>query len=226
LWEPDVDQDIRTPLAIWGASGHAKVVADIIRCRNEFRVTAYYDPLRPEVDGTEFLGCPVLCSEDQLRGLLDSGVRHGIIGFGDCKARLKAAHRLQELGFALVLAKHPRASVARSALIGPGTVIAAGAVVAPGCVIGANVIINHGATVDHDCVVEDGVTVCPGAHIAGNVTIGRCVWVGIGSTIIEKLKVGAGSFIGAGALVTKDIPSGVMALGSPARIVKHLGESG
>uniref|UniRef100_UPI00256EB61A sugar O-acetyltransferase n=2 Tax=Duncaniella TaxID=2518495 RepID=UPI00256EB61A len=57
------------------------------------------------------------------------------------------------------------------------------------------------------------------------VTIGSNVWIGAGVTVLPGVTIGDGSVIGAGSLVTKDIPSGVLALGSPCRVVREITEA-
>ena len=54
------------------------------------------------------------------------------------------------------------------------------------------------------------------------VIIGDDVWVGCNCTILKGVKIGNGSIIGAGSVVTKDVPAGVMAAGNPARVIKNL----
>lgn len=49
--------------------------------------------------------------------------------------------------------------------------------------------------------------------------IGRDVWLGAGVTVLGGVSLGDGCVIGAGAVVTKDIPSGAIAIGVPARVV-------
>ena len=44
--------------------------------------------------------------------------------------------------------------------------------------------------------------------------------MGIGSTVINNIKIGKGSIIGAGATVIKNIPENVVAVGVPAKIIK------
>jgi acetyltransferase-like isoleucine patch superfamily enzyme len=45
------------------------------------------------------------------------------------------------------------------------------------------------------------------------------VWIGPNATILKGVRIGAGSWIEAGALVTRDIPPGVRVIGNPAQIV-------
>ena len=54
------------------------------------------------------------------------------------------------------------------------------------------------------------------------VIIGRNVWIGMNSIIIKGVTIGDNSIIGAGSVVTSNIPSNVIAAGSPARVVKEL----
>jgi UDP-perosamine 4-acetyltransferase len=45
--------------------------------------------------------------------------------------------------------------------------------------------------------------------------------VGIGATVIEKVRIGAGAFVGAGAVVIRDVPDNVVVAGVPARILRE-----
>jgi len=204
-------------LIIWGASGHAVVVADIIRCRGEFEIVGFLDDVNLGRKGEQFCTATILGGAEQLHLVKDRGVLHLIVAFGDCEARLRAAELVHSQGFELVTAVHPSAVVASDVVLGPGTVVAAGAVVNPSTVVGDNVIINTGATVDHHCNIAPGVHICPGVHLGGNVQIGRATWIGIGATIRDRVCVGAGALVGAGAVVVKDIPNQQRAWGVPAR---------
>ncbi len=57
------------------------------------------------------------------------------------------------------------------------------------------------------------------------VHIGRNCWIGAGSTILPGVTIGDNSVIGAGSLVTKDIPANVVAYGSPARVVREINDN-
>lgn len=54
------------------------------------------------------------------------------------------------------------------------------------------------------------------------VIIGNDVWVGANAVLLPGVKVGDFSVIAAGSIVTKDVPSGVVVAGNPAKIKKHL----
>ena len=53
-----------------------------------------------------------------------------------------------------------------------------------------------------------------------DVHIGANVWVGAGAVILPGVTIGENSVIGAGSVVTKDIPANVVAVGNPARVIK------
>jgi len=209
-------------LVIWGAAGHALVVADIIRLRGEFEIAGFLDDVDPTRAGTEFFGSSVLGGREQLESLKLQGINNLTFGIGNCAARLKLSGLAREKGFRFIAAVHPQAVVAGDAEVGPGTMIAAGAVINSGTRIGENAIINTSASIDHECVIEDAAHISPGVHLAGKVSVGRGAWVGIGATVVDGVKIGAGAMVGAGAVVLEDIPDGMLAFGVPARVIKKL----
>jgi UDP-N-acetylbacillosamine N-acetyltransferase len=206
------------PIAIWGASGHAMVVADIIRLRGKYRLAGFLDSVNPQRHHTLFDGAEILGGEEQLGEMQAKGIRQVIVAIGDCEARLRCAELARSKGFELVSAIHPSAVIASNVKIGAGTVVAASAVINPGSRIGENVIINTAATIDHECLIGDGAHISPGTHLAGKVTVGRGAWIGIGACVIQGISIGSASVIGAGAVVVKDIPDNVLAYGNPATV--------
>jgi acetyltransferase-like isoleucine patch superfamily enzyme len=54
------------------------------------------------------------------------------------------------------------------------------------------------------------------------VTIGDDVWIGFSAIILKGVTIGKGSIIGAGSLVTEDIPENVIVAGNPAKIIRDL----
>lgn len=54
------------------------------------------------------------------------------------------------------------------------------------------------------------------------VTIGNNVWLGGGAIVCPGVTIGDDTVVGAGSVVTRDLPAGVLALGSPARVVREL----
>lgn len=89
-------------------------------------------------------------------------------------------------------------------------------------------------TIGDDCFIGPNVSIYTACHStdpverntrkewAEPVTIGDNVWIGGSVTILPGVTIGDNVTIGAGAVVTRDIPSNVVAAGNPCRIIKHI----
>ena len=200
-------------LLVVGAGGHAKVVADLLLCQG-LQVGGFLDD-DPRTWGTTRLGLPVLGSLSTYVDYAPSGLAMGI---GDNASRERIVAQLGQAAQSLWrTALHPKATIAASARLGRGVVVAAGAVLNPDSVLGDFAILNTGATVDHDCNIGEYAHLAPGTHLSGGVSIGRGTLVGVGATIAPGCSVGEWAVIGAGAVVVSDIPDRVTAIGVPAR---------
>ena len=56
------------------------------------------------------------------------------------------------------------------------------------------------------------------------IDIGSDVWVGGGAIILPGVRIGSRTVIGAGSVVTRDIPDGVFAAGNPCRVIRTINE--
>jgi acetyltransferase EpsM len=211
----------RPQVVIWGAGGHALVVADILRLAGEYDILGFLDDRSPQRRGELFAGGRILGGREQLDTLLTGGV-HLLLAVGDCQARLSLARELGGRGLPFATAAHPRATLAADVRVGAGSVVAAGAVINPATRLGGHTIVNTCASIDHECIVDDGVHVAPGARLAGRVSVGRGTWVGMGAVVLPGVRIGAGTVIGAGAVVLHDVPDGLVAYGVPARVVRRV----
>lgn len=86
-------------------------------------------------------------------------------------------------------------------------------------VIGARTIIMQLSHVAHDCKLGTDVTLAVGTILGGYVTIGDGSKLGLNSTVLPYRKIGSGCTIGAGAVVTSNVPDGETWAGNPARPV-------
>lgn len=91
-----------------------------------------------------------------------------------------------------------------------------------GLKIDDHVAIAHGCSIlclqhRHD---KPGELIKTSGHTCAKVTIGRDVWLGADVKIMPGLTIGQSSVIGAGTVVTKDIPEYAVAAGVPARVIK------
>ncbi|HBG05063.1 MAG: serine acetyltransferase [Geobacteraceae bacterium GWC2_58_44] len=202
---------------VFGASGHAKVVIDIIERQGSFDIAFLVDD-NVNVTGRTVSGYPVIGGKG---ALLASGIRRGIVAIVCNDARYSVVRWCERKGFELVSAVHPGAHVARDVPIGVGSVVMAGAVINSDSSIGRYVIINTRAGIDHDCCISDGAHVAPGVSLCGTVGIGELTFVGAGATVIQNISIGNNVVVGAGATVISDVPDRVLVLGSPAKVKKR-----
>ena len=213
---------MKRKLFIWGASGQALVVAEIVRLKREYQIVGFLDDINPLRKDTEFCGASILGGREQLDNLKEMGVEYCICAFGNCEARLRLSRLIRTKGFKLATIIHPNAVIAADVSIGHGTMIDAGAVIKPAAIIGESVIINSCTSIGHHCIIEDGCHICPGVCLAGWVKVKPITWVGIGSIVKEHVTIGSNSLIGAGAVVLKDIPNDVVAYGVPAKVIRKI----
>lgn len=203
-------------LVVFGAGGHAKVVIDIIEQQGSYEITGLLDD-DPKYQGQRVFGYPVLGTRADLPVLISAQLHHAVVAIGDNTDRAAVARHLDQLGWRLASAVHPRASIGRGVNIGPGSVVMAGCVVNADAYLGAQVIVNTGATVDHDCRIEDNVHIAPGCHLCGNVGVGRGSLLGAGATVTPGVRIGSKAIVGAGSTVIHDVADEARVSGSPAR---------
>ena len=115
------------------------------------------------------------------------------------------------------------------------------------CDFGTNIYLGEKVYFNFDCVILDvcevrignNAFIAPGVHIYAAthpldaelrrtqefgkpVSIGNDVWIGGKAVIFPGLTIGDRSVIGAGSVVTKDVPDGVVVAGNPAKVIRKL----
>lgn len=124
--------------------------------------------------------------------------------------------------------------------IGSDVSIWSNSVIDYGCRIGNQVKVHANCYVAQYSVIDDGAFLAPGAKLANDLypgseisarlmrgpRIGASAQLGMNSTVLPYVSVGAGAIIGAGAVVTRDIPPAVIAVGNPAYVLGSVHEQG
>ncbi len=210
-------------LIVWGATGQCIVLAEFA-ARAGYLIVAVFDNnprAASPVEGVDVIigirGFQEWCAVEDVRQV------YGIAAIGGSSGRDRCEiHSLfKNAGVRVATLVHPQAYVARDSVVGEGCQILASATVCARAIIGRSCIINTGASVDHECSIAEGVHIGPGARLAGLVQVGERSFIGTGAIALPRVRIGSDSIVGAGSVVTRDIPSGVVAFGSPAKTVRQ-----
>lgn len=197
-------------ITLFGASGHCKVIIDILEQNNQ-NIKQILDD-NPQIT-------KILNNEVTNANLYDlNKLENVIISIGSNKVRKKITLKLNA-NYATAI--HPKAIVSNHCIIAEGTVIMAGAIINPNAVIGKHSIINSGAVIEHDCIIDNFTHISPNASLAGGVQVGEGTHIGIGASVIQEINIGKWVTIGAGSVVITDIPDYAVAVGNPAKIIKY-----
>lgn len=213
----------RLRIVVMGAGGMARDVAHTIR-EVERRAPGRYEVLGYAVTDLTRLG--PYDARDQVLGDVDWLSTHRdrfdgvVVGIGSPGALAHVAALVTgafpEKEFPSFV--HPRAELDfDSASIGRGVIVRAGVVGTVGVVLEDFVLVNACVTLGHECSVGTASVVMPSANVSGGVVIEPRALIGTGAQILQYLRVGEGASVGAGAVVTRDVPAGVTVVGVPAR---------
>jgi sugar O-acyltransferase (sialic acid O-acetyltransferase NeuD family) len=208
-----------TPVAIVGAGGFGREVAWLIDDINQDKQTFEFIGFVDDGASSTPEGYPVLGTTDHWIDEARTNVQL-VCALGDPITRWKVATRAADAGFRFATLVHPTVKRSRHVRIGPGGMICADNILTTNIDIGAHALLNLDCTVGHDSRLADYISMMPGVHISGDVTSDVGAYFGTGAVAITGVKIGAWSVIGAGAVVSSDIPRAVIAVGIPAKAIK------
>lgn len=147
----------------------------------------------------------------------------------------------------------PRAIVGPGTAIWNWTKVREGAHVGPGCRIGQGVYIDHDVVIGEGCKIQNGVSVFAGVVLGDRVFVGPGAtftndlvpraasgdeWeivptvvgddasVGANATVVCGIELGQACMVGAGAVVTHDVPPFALVVGVPAEVIDYVDRSG
>lgn len=156
--------------------------------------------------------------------------------FNDSKNRnaIYLGENVAMFGELSILPQGGRIHIAEKTFVGPGTRIWSAASIE----IGRYVLISHNVNIldniSHSLLWSERRSeidrILPGLKLynhgfdlkSGPIVIEDDVWIGLGSSILGSVRIGRGAIVGAGTMVTKDVPPFTVVVGNPMRIVRGL----
>jgi UDP-perosamine 4-acetyltransferase len=205
-------------LIIIGNGGHAKIVIDILEERGDYNILGIITKNKGDEIGIG--GYPILGNDSLLKELFNNGVKFAVLGVGgytDNSLRKRIYKNLKKIGFQIISAIHPTASLSKTVFMGEGNVIFSGVVINPYARLGNNIIIATGSTIDHDSVIKDHSFISAGVTVGAETKIEEEVLLALGSKVISGVTICKGALIGAGALVMGEISEPGTYIGMPAK---------
>jgi sugar O-acyltransferase (sialic acid O-acetyltransferase NeuD family) len=206
-------------IVIIGAGGFGREVAwlieDINKENTEWNILGFVDDNK-EIHGTEMNGYNVLGGIEWLK----SQELNVVCAIGDPIIKKKTIERLNGSNNSFPVLIHPSVIHSDRVTFGEGSIICAANIITTDIKIGNHVIINLDCTIGHDAVLGDYTTVLPSVNVSGFVVTDKSVSIGTGSAIIQGVKIGENTVVGAGSVVVKDLPKNCTAVGAPAKPIK------
>lgn len=203
-----------------GAGAQAKYILEIARARGDFEVVGLLDTMdNPTMVGRRLDGAAVLGGLDVLERHPPATGLAIMVAVADGGSKEALATDLHGRGYSFHTAIHPTAVVAHTAAVGTGVILNPLTVVQPFARVEDHAMVHAGCIVEHDCVVGRCANLAPGVRLAGWVRVGPRATVYTGACVIPQRTIGADAIVGAGAVVTEDVPAGTKVVGVPARPV-------
>lgn len=167
---------------------------------------------------TEVLGVRCLDVDEAMQTIDDLEV---VVAIGEPRIREKVYNDIHNGGKELATLIHPGVYIDETTTIGKGCIICEGVTITSCVEIGDNTFVHPHAVIGHDIKIGKHCMIGANSEIGGANVIGDRSYFGFMSGTKELLTIGQDVICSAGAIVFRDLPDGVIAVGNPARIMKN-----
>lgn len=169
--------------------------------------------------GTLFHGYPVLGGLDRVAGLAAKDVGFVNLITGNTRTRHDTTMQILAAGGQLANFIHPTIDLTMTRL-GVGLYLQAAVQLQAEVEVGDNTSIHMGAVVGHESRIGRSVFIAHAVSVSGCCTIGDGTFVGTNATLLPRTRVGCWATIGAGAVVTRDVPDHAVVVGNPGKVIR------
>ena len=210
------------PLLIIGAGGVGREATLIVEAIN--RVHPTWDLLGFIDDftavGTEYNGVSVLGPLDILTQYKEP--IYAVCAIANYTVKKKIIMKIKEFYPWVKFAKliHPKVDLNPFMSIGEGCIIYQHVMMTVDVILGDHVIVCASTGIGHDSVIKDYCDILWNCNISGHVTLEEGCFIGSGATIVQGLKIGPQTKVGAGSVVLKSTYGYCTVVGVPAKVVR------
>ena len=205
-------------LGIYGYGGHGLEVEELARVinlkENRWEKIIFVDDAKDKIDNEKIFSFEDIISKYSPKDI------EFMTGIGEPVIREKLYNKVKEKDYCFAILVHPSASVAESAVLEEGTMVAHNAFVSIKAHLFTNALVQPLACVHHECSVGRNSVVSTSAVMGGNSSLGYNSFIGLGASVKQGISVGNGSVVGMGAVVIKNVSDRVMVVGNPAKAIK------
>lgn len=208
-------------IVIIGGGNQAHYTIDIIEKEGKYNIVGIIDSVHDV--GSDCFGYKILGRQEDIVEIIKQyQIQGGLITIGDNWIRYVIFNQILNLvpNFEFVNAIHPSVIIGNTTELGFGIVAMAGCIFNPKAKIGNFTFFATGAQVEHDNIIYDYASISAGSLTGGYVTLGKFSAITLGVTVLDRIKIGENTVVGAGSLVTKSLPDNVLAYGNPCKIIR------
>jgi sugar O-acyltransferase (sialic acid O-acetyltransferase NeuD family) len=173
--------------------------------------------------GNTFCGKPLLDLDEAVETYPpgEYAMLSTILSSSGLRKKMLVYDRLKKLGYTMVKYISPLSNVFQNDVIGENNIVFPFCFIGLSAKIGNANIFWNGVNLDHNAIVGDGNFFASGCKTAGFVEIGNSCWLGLNSTIIQRMKIADETLVGAGAVVIGDTKPWTKYVGNPARAISE-----
>lgn len=208
-------------LGIYGAGGLAREVLEIVKLQKDYQSRwegiVFIDDLNPSGKVREFR----VFSFEEIMIKYNTNEIEFLIAVGEPFLRERLYLRIIQNKYCLTTLIHPTVTIPDSTILSGGVVIGAFTLISCDITIGANTYIQNHVSIGHDTIVGSHCVLSAGNAISGLCQIGDCTYVSMNVSVKDRIRIGSGTIVGMGSVVSREISDHVIAMGNPARTIKN-----
>jgi len=206
-------------VVVYGAGYMGAEVAETILGdrKGDWELLGFVDDA-PGSQGSRVVGLTVL---GPVEWIADHPNAQVALGVGHPVTRHRMVQRVDALGGSWATVVDPSCTVLPSSDIGEGSIVFAGCVISSRARLGRLTYLNYQTVVSHDASLAENACVMTHCALSGAVRVGTGAFIGVGVSTCQGVAIGQWATVGAGAAVVTDIPALCVAVGVPAKPIRH-----